>query len=124
MSDEILINVGVGETRIALVDEGVLRDLVIERSVDDSAHGPCSAGTTGASLVGNLMIGRVERVLPGMQAAFVDAPTPSSPHRCPRGSTTLQRYATPLYPSPPVSNLQVGSGWGVWATGELTEEAM
>jgi ribonuclease G len=78
MSDEILINVGVGETRIALVDEGVLRDLVIERSVDDSAHGPCSAGTTGASLVGNLMIGRVERVLPGMQAAFVDIGLPRS----------------------------------------------
>lgn len=72
MSDEILINVGVGETRVALMDDGILRDLVIERAVDDSASGPCGAGTTGASLVGNLMLGRVERVLPGMQAAFVD----------------------------------------------------
>lgn len=72
MSEEILINVGIGETRIALMDDGVLRDLVIERSIDDSAQGPCSGGTTGASLVGNLMVGRVERVLPGMQAAFVD----------------------------------------------------
>lgn len=72
MSEEILINVGIGETRVALMDDGMLRDLVIERSVDDSASGPCSGGTTGASLVGNLMIGRVERVLPGMQAAFVD----------------------------------------------------
>jgi ribonuclease G len=78
MSDEILINVGIGETRVALVDDGMLRDLVIERSVDDSAHGPCSGGTTGASLVGNLMIGRVERVLPGMQAAFVDIGLPRS----------------------------------------------
>jgi len=72
MSEQIFINVGIGETRIALMDGGMLRDLVIERSVDDSAHGPCSGGTTGASLVGNLMIGRVERVLAGMQAAFVD----------------------------------------------------
>lgn len=72
MSEEILINVGIGETRVALMEGGMLRDLVIERRVDDSASGPCGAGSTGASLVGNLMVGRVERVLPGMQAAFVN----------------------------------------------------
>lgn len=71
MSEEILINVGIGETRIALMENGMLRDLVIERSVDENAAAP-GAGTTGKSLVGNLMVGRVERVLPGMQAAFVD----------------------------------------------------
>jgi len=72
MSEEILINAGVGETRIALLDDGVLRDLVIERSRGGRAEAAHAAGGAGASLVGNLMLGRVERVLPGMQAAFVD----------------------------------------------------
>lgn len=59
MSEEILINVTPRETRIALVENGVLQEVHIERS-----------NKTG--LVGNIYKGRVSRVLPGMQAAFVD----------------------------------------------------
>jgi ribonuclease G len=59
MSEEILINVTPRETRVALVENGVLQEIFIERT-----------GRRG--LVGNIYKGRVCRVLPGMQAAFVD----------------------------------------------------
>lgn len=59
MSEELLINVTPQEIRVALVDNGVLQELQVERS-----------GHRG--LVGNIYKGVVRRVLPGMQAAFVD----------------------------------------------------
>ncbi len=59
MSEEILVNIGPTETRVALVDNGVLQEVYIERS-----H--------AKSFVGNIYLGKVIRVLPGMQAAFVD----------------------------------------------------
>jgi len=59
MTEEILINVSPHEVRAAVVDDGVLRDFLIERA---SRRG----------LVGNIFKGHVSRVLPGMQAAFVD----------------------------------------------------
>jgi ribonuclease G len=59
MSKEILINVTPQEIRVAILENGMLHDLYIERS--------CSRG-----LVGNVYNGKVVRVLPGMEAAFVD----------------------------------------------------
>ena len=59
MSEEILINVTPQETRIAYVENGVLQEINIERA---RARG----------MVGNIYQGRVSRVLPGMEAAFVD----------------------------------------------------
>ena len=59
MSIELLVNVTPRETRIAVVENGALQEVVVER-----------AGRRG--LVGNVYKGRVCRVLPGMQAAFVD----------------------------------------------------
>ena len=59
MSDEILINVTVTESRVALVENGLLQELYLERDDD-------------VSYVGNIYMGKVERVLPGMQAAFVN----------------------------------------------------
>src|SRR5947207_4658122 len=59
MSHEILINVTPQETRVAMLEQGVVQELHIERS---SARG----------LVGNIYVGRVVRVLPGMQSAFVE----------------------------------------------------
>ena len=55
----IVINVDFKETRVALIEEGVIAELQIERA----AH---------RSTVGNVVLGRVTRVLPGMQAAFID----------------------------------------------------
>jgi ribonuclease G len=57
--DEILINATPRETRVAVVENGVLQEILIER-----------AGKRG--LVGNIYKGQVCRVLPGMEAAFVD----------------------------------------------------
>jgi ribonuclease G len=59
MSTEIVINVSPRETRAALLENGVLQELFVERA---SRRG----------LTGNLYQGRVSRVLPGMQAAFID----------------------------------------------------
>jgi ribonuclease G len=59
MSHEILINVTPQETRVAVLEQGVVQELHIERA---SARG----------LVGNIYVGRVARVLPGMQSAFVE----------------------------------------------------
>jgi len=59
MSEEILINVTPEETRVALLENGVLQEILIERA-------------THLGIVGSLYKGRVLRVLPGMQAAFVD----------------------------------------------------
>ncbi|MBI4189262.1 MAG: ribonuclease E/G, partial [Betaproteobacteria bacterium] len=59
MTEEILINVTPQETRVAVIQQGVVQEVQVERA---SARG----------LVGNVYMGRVIRVLPGMQSAFVD----------------------------------------------------
>lgn len=59
MSEEILINVTPPETRVAVVENGVVQEIIIERA-------------ERCGLVGNVYKGRVCRVLPGMQAAFVE----------------------------------------------------
>lgn len=59
MSEEVLVNVTPQETRVAIVENGVLQEVFIER-------------TGNRGLVGNIYKGKVARVLPGMQAAFVD----------------------------------------------------
>ncbi|NBH76123.1 ribonuclease G [Rodentibacter pneumotropicus] len=56
---ELLMNVTPNETRIALVEMGVLKEVHIERQAK-------------RGIVGNIYKGRVTRVLPGMQSAFVD----------------------------------------------------
>ncbi|MFM2482975.1 ribonuclease G [Celerinatantimonas sp. YJH-8] len=59
MPAELLINVTPTETRIALVETGILQEIHIEREAK-------------RGIVGNIYKGKVSRVLPGMQAAFVD----------------------------------------------------
>ena len=59
MSAELLVNVTPRETRVALIESGVLQEIFFERA-------------NRRGLVGNIYKGRVCRVLPGMQAAFVD----------------------------------------------------
>ncbi len=61
--DEILINVQPGETRIALMDAGRLVELAVSRPGMES-------------VVGNIYLGRVERVMSGLQAAFVEIGLP------------------------------------------------
>ena len=59
MSEEILINVTPTESRVAVVENGMLQEIWLDRA---SHYG----------YVGNIYKGTVSRVLPGMQAAFVD----------------------------------------------------
>jgi ribonuclease G len=72
MPKEVLINAGAGEIRVALVEDGRLQELWLERTVGLEDGGVRGLGRSGHSLVGNIILGRVQRVLPGMQAAFVD----------------------------------------------------
>lgn len=74
MRKEILINAGAGEIRVALVEDGRLQELFLERTIglDDGHVKKKNEGRHGHSLIGNIILGRVQRVLPGMQAAFVD----------------------------------------------------
>ena len=59
MSEEILVNVTPRETRVAVVENGVLQEVQIER-------------VARRGLVGGIFKGCVSRVMPGMDAAFVD----------------------------------------------------
>lgn len=59
MSEDILINVTPQETRVALVLQGAVQELHIER-------------TLSRGMAGNIYLGKVVRVLPGMQSAFID----------------------------------------------------
>ncbi|HXW64036.1 MAG TPA: ribonuclease G [Burkholderiaceae bacterium] len=57
--EDILINITPQETRVAILLAGVVQELHVER-------------TATRGLVGNVYVGRVVRVLPGMQSAFID----------------------------------------------------
>ncbi|MGL5006244.1 MAG: ribonuclease G [Plesiomonas sp.] len=59
MTAELLINVTPSETRVAMIEGGVLQEVHIEREAK-------------RGIVGNIYKGKISRVLPGMQAAFVD----------------------------------------------------
>jgi len=59
MSEEILINVTAMETRVAVIENGLLQEIFIERH-NDRGH------------VGDIFYGKVIRVMPGIEAAFVD----------------------------------------------------
>jgi len=56
---DILINWSPQETRVALVEQGAVQEVLLERTLE-------------RGLVGNIYLGRVQRVLPGMQSAFID----------------------------------------------------
>ena len=59
MTEELLINISPTESRVAVLEEGILTEIFIER------HSKLGS-------VGNIYLGTVVRVLPGMQAAFID----------------------------------------------------
>ena len=59
MSKELIVDIGMVENRVALVEDGELAEIYIER--------PCSG-----RMAGNIYRGKVSSVLPGMQAAFID----------------------------------------------------
>ena len=59
MQQDILINWSPQETRVAIMENGAVQELHVERTLE-------------CGLVGNVYLGKVARVLPGMQSAFID----------------------------------------------------
>lgn len=59
MTDQLIVNVTPFETRVALLEDGITAEVFIERH-------------RGRGIVGNIYLAKVQRVLPGMQAAFVE----------------------------------------------------
>ncbi len=103
MSEEILVNVTPRETRVAVVENGMLQEIHIERG-------------WARGVVGNVYKGKVQRVMPGMQAAFVDIgleraaflhaadivkPGPTAPATPPEGEAATHVSA----PTRPISEL-------------------
>ena len=75
MKRELLIETTASEARIAVLEDDVVVDLIVERDA-------------GASLVGNIYLGRVQRVVTGIAAAFEHSAGESS-----RGADAKQREA-------------------------------
>src|SRR5215217_5604332 len=59
MQQDILINWSPQEARVAVIEAGAVQELHVERTLE-------------RGLVGNVYLGKVARVLPGMQSAFID----------------------------------------------------
>ena len=59
MQEDILINWAPQETRVAVVENGVLQELHVERTLE-------------RGLMSNVYLGKVARVLPGLQSALID----------------------------------------------------
>ncbi|MCA0212821.1 MAG: ribonuclease G [Proteobacteria bacterium] len=94
MQQDILINWSPQETRVAVVENGAVQELHVERTLE-------------RGLVGNVYLGKVARVLPGMQSAFIDIGLERAAflhvadvwHRQPDGEPPAQVKATqPLVP--------------------------
>ena len=93
MQEDILINWSPQETRVAIVENGAVQELHVERTLE-------------RGLVGNVYLGKVARVLPGMQSAFVDIGLERAAflhvadvwHRQPDGEPPAAARAGPLVP--------------------------
>jgi ribonuclease G len=108
MQHDILINWSPQESRVAIIEHGAVQELHIERSLE-------------RGLVGNVYLGKVARVLPGMQSAFIDigldkaaflhvADLASSVHA--RYADNAPRSATPSTPITPIEK-QVFEGQAI-----------
>jgi len=94
MQQDILINWSPQETRVAVIESGAVQELHVERTLE-------------RGLVGNVYLGKVARVLPGMQSAFIDIGLERAAflhvadvwQRHPEGDQALQsRTGQPLVP--------------------------
>ena len=94
MSGELLVNVTPSETRVALIENGVLQEVHVEREAK-------------RGLVGNIYLGKVIRVLPGMQAAFIDINLDKAAflHASDINSTLIIKEELPKDQTPDIRNL-------------------
>ncbi|MDP2018282.1 Rne/Rng family ribonuclease, partial [Hydrogenophaga sp.] len=101
MSQDILINWSPQETRVAVVEQGAVQEVHLERTLE-------------RGLVGNIYLGKVSRVLPGMQSAFIDIGLDraaflhvadlmsniAAKHAAPRASAPVPAESEPAAPAP------------------------
>ncbi|MDP1685241.1 MAG: ribonuclease E/G, partial [Hydrogenophaga sp.] len=101
MSQDILINWSPQETRVAVVEQGSVQEVHLERTLE-------------RGLVGNIYLGKVSRVLPGMQSAFIDIGLDraaflhvadlmsniAAKHAAPRASAPVPAESEPAAPAP------------------------
>lgn len=94
MSKEILINVTPTETRVAVIENGMLQEVSLERS----SH---------VGYLGNIYKGTVSRVLPGMQAAFIDIGLERTAYLHAADIYRVEREQSPddPPPEPPIASL-------------------
>lgn len=94
MSEEILINVSPTETRVAVVENGMLQEVSLERK----SH---------VGYIGNIYKGTVSRVLPGMQAAFIDIGLERTAFLHASDIFRVEREQSPdeIPPEPPITSL-------------------
>ena len=94
MTAELLINVTPQESRVALLENGILQEVLIER-------------TSRKGIVGNIYKGKVSRVLPGMEAAFIDVGLEKSAflHASDLTHPSLEEFHEHTIPRP---NVQIG----------------
>jgi len=94
MSEEILVNVTPTETRVAVVEHGMLQEVSLERSGHEH-------------YLGNIYKGKVSRVLPGMQAAFIDIGLERTAFLHASDIDRVEREQFPLEPriEPPIASL-------------------
>ncbi|NKE64662.1 ribonuclease G [Ramlibacter sp. RBP-2] len=93
MQQDILINWSPQETRVAIIENGAVQELHVERTLE-------------RGLVGNVYLGKVARVLPGMQSAFIDIGLERAAflhvadvwHRQPDGEAPFLRSSQPQVP--------------------------
>lgn len=108
----VLIDVGFAETRIAFLEDGRLAEVSYERPAPDE-DGPAPLRQAGSQL-GNIYLGRVKRVLPGVQAAFIDIGQARNGFLSARDAKRLKDYAGQLIadtrPDPPPINELVHEG--------------
>jgi len=87
-SQDILINWTPQETRVALIEGGAVQELHVERTLE-------------RGLVGNIYAGKVVRVLPGMQSAFIDIGLEPT---CTAKTAAPARTAAAPTPRPPLKS--------------------
>ena len=93
MSDELLVDTNAFETRIALLRNGDPVEIHLQRPASDPEAQP-------GNLVGNIYLGKVARVAPAIQAAFVDIGTPTlGALFTPRDGTSRSGESGPLAPA-------------------------
>ncbi len=111
MTQDILINWAPQETRVAVVEQGAVQEVHLERTLE-------------RGLVGNIYLGKVARVLPGMQSAFIDIgldraaflhvadlmPNIAAKHAAPRDRSQAAARAEALSPSSPVQPANGSNG--------------